>query len=125
MTNYSEIDDEPNLEGIDPETSILHNYYENHIFLVEDILALDILQNFELSVFSHAPLYSIIYNYPSFSVADHYTQSDMIEFYHSTSDDRYKLLQILVDGLRRKRVEVHWLGSPIFFGQLWGRRNIY
>jgi hypothetical protein len=120
MTWYSEPEPyEENKEGVDTFSSIIHHYYENNIFLVEDILSLTIdLEYFELSMFHTAPLSSIIYNYPPFRIEDHYTQTDMIEFYHSTSDDRYKLLQILVNGLKRKGVELHWLGSPIFFGQL-------
>lgn len=118
MTHHSVIDEESNLEGVDPVTSIIQNYYDNNIFLVEDILSLNELEYFELSIFNQTFLSSIIYNYPSFRVEEHYTQNDMIEIYHSTSIPEYKLLQIFVNGLKRRGVELLWLGSPIFFGQL-------
>ena len=93
-------------------------FYDNQLFLVEDILLVPDLENIELSMFTSATLCSILYNYPSFKIEEHHTQSDLIEFYHSTSDPRYKLFQILIDGLKKKGVHLHWLQSPIFFGQL-------
>ena len=118
MTQYSQIDEEANLEGVNPAASLIQNYYYNNIFLVEDILSLNEIEYFELSIFNETPLSSIIYNYPTFRVEDHYTQTDMIDFYHSTSNPDYKLLQILVNGLKRRGIDIMWLGSPIFFGQL-------
>jgi hypothetical protein len=94
------------------------SFYENQLFLVEDILQIPHLEHLELSIFTSATLCSILYNYPAFKIGEHLTQSDLIEFYHLTSDPRYKLFQMLIDGLKRKGVHIYWLQSPIFFGQL-------
>jgi hypothetical protein len=101
-----------------PSVTADRSYYDYYIFLVEDILLLPNLENIELSIFTSASLCSMVYNYPSFKIGEHHTQTDLVEFYHSTSDPRYKLFQILIDGLKRKGVNLYWLQSPIFFGQL-------
>jgi hypothetical protein len=92
--------------------------YDSHLFLVEDILLMPHLESLELSIFTSATLCSIIHNYPAFRIGEDHIRSDIIEFYHLTSDPRYKLFQILIDGLKRKGVALYWLQSPIFFGQL-------
>jgi hypothetical protein len=107
-----------NAEGADPVLTLVQHYYESHIFLVEDLLSIDNIDSFELGLFNQTPLGSIIYNYPVFRVEEHHTQHDMIDFYHSTSNNDYKLLQILINGFKRRGVDLYWLGSPIFFGQL-------
>lgn len=111
-----EMRDCPPLE--DPSLSVSRSYYDYHLFLVEEILAHPNLEQLELGLFTAATLCSIIYNYPAFIIEEHHTQSDLIHFYHSTADPRYKLFQILIQGLQRKGVELFWLQSPIFFGQL-------
>jgi hypothetical protein len=115
---HDTIIDDYNSEGSDPTLTFVDNYYNTNLFLVEDLLSLYYIDNFELGMFSRVPLGSIIYNYPVFRVEEHYTQHDMINFYHSTSNNDYKLLQILVNGFKRRGVDLYWLGSPIFFGQL-------
>ncbi len=101
-----------------PQPSATRSTYDSHLFLVEDILSMPNLESLELCIFTSATLCSIVYNYPSFRIGEDHTKSDLIEFYHLTSDRRYKLFQILIDGLKRKGVTLYWLQSPIFFGQL-------
>jgi hypothetical protein len=106
------------LSATDSGTDRVRSSYDYHLFLVEDILLMPHLETLELSIFTSATLCSIQYNYPEFRIGENHTQSDLIEFYHLTSDPRYKLFQILIDGLKRKSVALYWLQSPIFFGQL-------
>ncbi len=97
--------------------SIVDNYYKHNLFLLEELMEITTpLEYFELSVFNVAPLSSIIYNYPEFRVEDHYTQTDIIECYHATSNPDYKLFQMLINHFKLKGVELLWLGSPIFLG---------
>ena len=102
----------------DFQTSVVENYYERNVFFVEDLLQIPDLDYFELDVFNKVMLDSIIYDYPSFWIGEEDTKEVLIEYYHSTSDPKYKLFQMLVNGLKRNETELLWLGSPIFFGQL-------
>jgi len=100
--------------------NIVDTYYSRNIFLVEELMELTSadIDTFELSIFNIVPLDSNIYNYPQFRVDEDDRQTDIIEYYHSTSNPQYKLFQMLVAHFKRKNIELHWLGSPIFFGQL-------
>jgi hypothetical protein len=100
--------------------NIIDNYYSNNIVLLEDLMELTFedIQFFELSIFNVVPLDTRIYNYPQFRVGEDDRKSDIIEFYQSTSNPQYKLLQMLVDNFKGKDIDIHWLGVPIFFGQL-------
>jgi hypothetical protein len=101
-------------------TNIVDTYYSNNLFLLEDLMELTSadIETFELSIFNVVPLSSNIYNYPQFQVGENDRKSDIIEFYHSTSNPQYKLFQMLVNHFKRKNIDTYWLGSPIFFGQL-------
>lgn len=100
--------------------NIVDTYYSRNIFLLEELMELTSqdIETFELSIFNVVPLDSNIYNYPPFQVGENDRKSDIIEFYHSTSNPQYKLFQMLVDNFKRKNIDTYWLGSPIFFGQL-------
>lgn len=102
----------------DPLLSMVSSYFDHHLFLVEDLLQVAEIDTLELSIFCSATLCSVLYAYPSFQIEEHHTKSDLIEFYHATSDPRYKLFQMLINGLTKKGVELYWLQAPIFFGQL-------
>lgn len=98
--------------------SIVDNYYKHNVFFVEELMALNDLEHFELGVFNTVPLSSAIYNYPAFMVADDYTRTDIIECYQATANPAYRLFQMLIAEFKRKDILLLWLGSPIFFGQL-------
>lgn len=100
-----------------PEFAIIGSFYDHHLFLVEELLNAN-MESFELGILTSATLCSVIYDFPSFNIQEHDTQTDLVAYYHATSDPRYKLFQLLINGLQRQGVEIFWLQAPIFFGQL-------